>query len=42
MATGGTAVATRPRILLIEDEPSVTAFLRRALERRGYEAAGFG
>jgi CheY-like chemotaxis protein len=24
------------RILLIEDEPSVTAFLRAALERRGY------
>jgi len=24
-------------ILLIEDEPSVTAFLRAALERRGYE-----
>ena len=23
-------------ILLIEDEPSVTAFLRAALERRGY------
>jgi len=29
--------AKRPRILLIEDEPSVTAFLRAALERRGYE-----
>lgn len=28
---------SRPaRILLIEDEPSVTAFLRAALERRGY------
>jgi CheY-like chemotaxis protein len=25
-----------PPILLIEDEPSVTAFLRAALERRGY------
>jgi len=25
------------RILLIEDEPSVTAFLRAALERHGYE-----
>jgi len=25
------------RILLIEDEPSVTAFLRTALERHGYE-----
>ena len=29
--------ATRPRILVIEDEPSVSAFLRSALERRGYE-----
>jgi DNA-binding NtrC family response regulator len=30
--------ATRPSfpILLIEDEPSVTAFLRAALERKGY------
>ena len=29
--------AARPApILLIEDEPSVTAFLRAALERRGY------
>ena len=37
MATSGMAVAMRPRILLIEDEPSVTAFLRRALERRGYD-----
>lgn len=26
-------------ILLIEDEPSVTAFLRAALERRGYTVA---
>ena len=26
-------------ILLIEDEPSVTAFLRAALERRGYSVA---
>jgi two-component system OmpR family response regulator len=25
------------RILVIEDEPSVAAFLRRALERRGYD-----
>ena len=24
-------------ILLIEDEPSVTAFLRAALERKGYD-----
>ena len=31
------AVAARPRILLIEDEPSVAAFLCTALERRGYE-----
>ena len=30
-----TAVTAKP-ILLIEDEPSVTAFLRAALERRGY------
>jgi CheY-like chemotaxis protein len=27
-------------ILLIEDEPSVTAFLRAALERRGYAVVG--
>jgi CheY-like chemotaxis protein len=27
-------------ILLIEDEPSVTAFLRAALERRGYSVEG--
>jgi DNA-binding response OmpR family regulator len=31
------ATKTRARILVIEDEPSVTAFLRTALERRGYE-----
>jgi DNA-binding response OmpR family regulator len=31
------ATAARPRILLIEDESSVAAFLRTALERRGYE-----
>jgi CheY-like chemotaxis protein len=30
-----TTARTRP-ILLIEDEPSVTAFLRAALERKGY------
>jgi CheY-like chemotaxis protein len=30
-----TPILTSP-ILLIEDEPSVTAFLRAALERRGY------
>ena len=28
-----------PQILLIEDEPSVTAFLRAALERHGYAVA---
>ena len=27
-------------ILLIEDEPSVTAFVRAALERRGYSVVG--
>lgn len=31
------ATAMRPRILVIEDEPSVAAFLRTALDRRGYE-----
>jgi CheY-like chemotaxis protein len=30
------ASATASPILLIEDEPSVTAFLRAALERKGY------
>jgi DNA-binding response OmpR family regulator len=35
MAADGTV--TRARILVIEDEPSVTAFLRSMLERRGYE-----
>lgn len=30
------AVQMKQAILLIEDEPSVTAFLRAALERRGY------
>ena len=30
------ALSTKPPILLIEDEPSVIAFLRAALERRGY------
>jgi DNA-binding response OmpR family regulator len=33
----GAAAAARTRILVIEDEPSVAAFLRTALERRGYE-----
>jgi len=32
----GTQTA-RPKILVIEDEPSVAAFLRRALESHGYE-----
>ncbi len=32
-----TAAANPVRILVIEDEPSVAAFLRAALERRGYE-----
>jgi DNA-binding response OmpR family regulator len=31
------APKARARILVIEDEPSVAAFLRSALERRGYE-----
>jgi DNA-binding response OmpR family regulator len=31
------APAAKPRILLIEDEPSVAAFLKTALERHGYE-----
>lgn len=34
---GGIATAARPRILVIEDEPSVATFLRTALQRRGYE-----
>lgn len=37
MSSPGAAAATRSRILVIEDEPSVAAFLRTALERRGYE-----
>ena len=38
------SVSAKPRILVIEDEPSVAAFLRTALERRGYDvdALGFG
>jgi len=31
------AVSVKRPILLIEDEPSVTAFLRAALQRRGYD-----
>jgi CheY-like chemotaxis protein len=43
MNAAGPAPAVAP-ILLIEDEPSVIAFLRAALERRGYlvEHAGSG
>ena len=37
MAGEKTSAAARPRILLIEDEASVAAFLRTALERRGYD-----
>jgi len=36
MTDAPVAVAERAKILLIEDEPSVAAFLRTALERRGY------
>jgi DNA-binding response OmpR family regulator len=35
-STRDTVVAERLRILLIEDEPAVVAFLRTALERGGY------
>jgi CheY-like chemotaxis protein len=35
-AMGNAAAVTSNAILLIEDEPSVTAFVRAALERRGY------
>jgi len=37
MAADAAATQARARILVIEDEPSVTAFLRATLERRGYE-----
>jgi DNA-binding response OmpR family regulator len=37
MIPGARAALKRLRILLIEDEPSVSAFLRVALEGRGYE-----
>jgi DNA-binding response OmpR family regulator len=37
MGTGALPTLDKTRILLIEDEPSVAAFLRIALERRGYE-----
>ena len=37
MGASMTPTVAPGRILLIEDEPSVSAFLRAALERRGYE-----
>jgi CheY-like chemotaxis protein len=37
MTASVTDAPARSRILVIEDEPSVAAFLRAALERRGYE-----
>jgi len=37
MTVPNSATPRALRILLIEDEPSVTAFLRTALERHGYE-----
>jgi DNA-binding NtrC family response regulator len=37
METGAIPTLERARILLIEDEPSVAAFLRIALERKGYD-----
>jgi DNA-binding response OmpR family regulator len=36
-AANSAATQARPRILMIEDEPSVAAFLRTALERHGYD-----
>ena len=36
-ATPAPIQGTRARILVIEDEPSVAAFVRAALERHGYE-----
>jgi len=36
-APSTTDTATKLRILVIEDEPSVAAFMRTALERRGYD-----
>jgi DNA-binding NtrC family response regulator len=36
-AANTSAVQAKPRILVIEDEPSVAAFMRTALERRGYD-----
>jgi len=37
MTVPQTGASSAVRILLIEDEPAVTAFLRSALERSGYE-----
>ena len=34
---GRAASENRPKLLLIEDEPTVAAFIYTALERRGYE-----
>jgi DNA-binding NtrC family response regulator len=39
MALRDTTAPPGTRILLIEDEPSVATFLRKALVRRGYEVA---
>jgi len=36
-AANTAAVAAKPRLLVIEDEPSVAAFMRTALERHGYD-----
>jgi CheY-like chemotaxis protein len=33
------AASAAPPVLVIEDEPGVTAFVRAALERRGYQVA---
>lgn len=37
ISVGAIQTRAKLRVLLIEDEPSVSAFLRIALERRGYE-----
>lgn len=37
ISVGAIPTLAKLRVLLIEDEPSVAAFLRIALERRGYE-----
>jgi DNA-binding response OmpR family regulator len=36
MTAANNATPAKPRILVIEDEPSVASFMRTALERRGY------